>query len=185
MRYRDQYAVRSDQNFTYFMEQRVTRLAALAAFLDEFGVVASLDDAGLASVSAWFADNSFALVSSLRDKTSREAFYRMQTPWTEQLRGLNIIFDLGVFLGEALIRKQPRLHWKYLPSISDHGETLTTGYRIDGFRGGTKVRLYEPGTFVLHSCLNDLNNIHSYSPRPRALRHHEVLVGQVRDYSTR
>lgn len=185
MRYRDQYAVRSDENFRYFMDQRATRLAALKALLDRFGVSASLDDVGLASVSAWFADHSFALVGSVEDHAIVEAFYRMQTPWTEQLRSLNFIFDLGVFLGESLIKKQPRLHWKYLPGISDDGESFSTGYVIEGFRGNTKVHWYRPGEFILDCCIYNLRDLRSYSPRPSALRNRDVLVGQVRAYSTR
>lgn len=132
MRYRDQYAARSDHNFLYFMEQRARRLAGLQEFLDKFGVSATLDDTGLAKMSAWVADNSFALVSNLRDKTVRQAFYRMQTPWIEGRHGLKVVFDLGIFLGESLIKKQPRLHWKYVPGISDHGESFTTGYKNRG-----------------------------------------------------
>jgi hypothetical protein len=185
MRYRDQYAARSDQNFIYFMEQRATRLAALQGFLDKFEISASLDDAGLANVSAWFADNSFALVSSLRNEAVRQAFYLMQIPWTEDLRGLNVIFDLGIFLGESLIRKQSRLHWKYIPGISDHGESYCTGYQIAGFRQKGKGGWLEPTSFILQCCVNDLHDIYSYQPRPSALRNYDILVGNVRDYSTR
>ena len=149
MRYRDQYAARSDENFIYFMEQRATRVAALQGFLDKFDVSANLDDTGLANVSAWFADNSFALVSSLRDEALCQVYFRLQIPWIEELRGLNVIFDLGIFLGESLIRKQPRLHWKYLPGISDHGECLCTGYQIAGFRQKGKGGWLEPASFVL------------------------------------
>lgn len=57
--------------------------------------------------------------------------------------------------------------------------------KIEGFLGKTKVRWYEPSSFILRSCMNDLNNIYSYSPQPKAFRNYEILVGQVRDYSTR
>jgi hypothetical protein len=183
-RYSQEYAAQSEQNFLYFMEQRATRIAALEAFLGNFGVSASLDDAGLASVSAWFSDNDYAL-ANLRDQTVVQAFYQMQTPWTEGLRGLNVIFDLGIFLGESLIQKQPRLHWKYVPRISDHGESFSTGYKIEGFRRKGKVNWLEPGQFILTRCHADLNDLYSYSPRPRALRNYDIFVDMVRDYSTR
>jgi hypothetical protein len=183
-RYSDDYSTRSKQNFAYFIEQRAARLGALKTFLAGFGVSADLDDAGLASVSAWLADNSFAL-ADVRKPDVRGPFYQMRIPWTGDLRGLNVIFDLGVFLGELLIQKQRRLHWKYIPVLSDDGYASSTGYNIDGFRGNTKVKWLDPGTFILTRCFADLNDLHSYSPRPRALRNYNILVGVVRDYATR
>jgi hypothetical protein len=167
------------------MEQRATRLAALQMFLSKFGVSASLDDAGLASVSTWFPDHDYALVGTLRDPAVRQAFYQVQTPWTDEILGLNVIFDLGVFLGESLIKEQSRLHWKYIPGSSDHGESFGTGYHIEGFRRKTKGDWLDPGEFILSRCILDLNDLYSYSPRPRALRNYDIFVGVIRDYSTR
>lgn len=185
LKYTHEFVARSDQNFLYFMEQRATRLAALRAFLGTFGVDASLDDAGLASVSAWFPDNGYALVSGLRDHAVIQRFYQMQTPWTEGLRGLNVIFDLGIFLGESLIQKQPRLHWEYITRPSDNEESFGTGYQIEGFRRKGKGDFLDPAEFILVRCVVDLNDIHSYSPRPSALRNRDVFVGLVRSYATR
>jgi hypothetical protein len=179
-----EFVARSDQNFVYFMEQRATRLAALHAFLGRLGVSASLDDAGLASVSAWLADNGYALANP-RDPAVVQAFYQMQTPWTERLRGLNVIFDLGIFLGESLIRKQPRLHWKSSTGSSDHGESVTTGYNIEGFRRKGKGNHLDPAGSIFGFCWNDLNNLHFYSPLPNTPGNYNVLVGVVRDFSTR
>jgi hypothetical protein len=183
-RYSHEYAARSQQNFLYFMDQRATRLVALQAFLGRFGVSASLDDAGLASVSAWFPDNDFAL-ANFRDESVVQAFYQLQTPWIEELRSLNVIFDLGIFLGESLIQTQPRLYWKYIPGVSDHGESVSTGYKIEGFRRKGKGNWLDPGQLILTRCKVDLNNLYSYAPRPRALRNYDIFVGVVRDYSTR
>ena len=58
-----EFVARADQNFLSFMEQRDTRLASLQAFLSKFGVYATLDDAGLANVSAWLPDNAYALAN--------------------------------------------------------------------------------------------------------------------------
>lgn len=183
LNYIHEFIARSDQNFLYFMDQRPTRLAALRAFLGTFGASTSLDDDGLTSVSTWFADNGYALVSSLQDPAVVQRFYQMQTPWTDALRGFNAIFDLGVYLGECLIQKQPRLHWKYAPGSSDHGESFGTGYQIEGFRRKAKGNWLDPGQYIVRSCMNDLNSL--YSPRPTALKNHDILVGVVRSYSMR
>jgi hypothetical protein len=183
-RYSHEYAARSEQNFGYFMEQRSARLLALQAFLDRFGVSASLDDAGLKSVSAWLPDNAYAL-ANLRDAAVRQAFYQMQTPWTGVLRGLNVIFDLSIFFGESLIQKQPRLHWKHIPGVSDNGESFGTGYQIEGFQRKGKGNWLDPGQYLLGCFWNDLNDLYSYSPTPHAFRNYDLLVGLVRAYSTR
>ena len=177
--YVHQYVARSDQNFLFFMEQRATRLAKLQTFLGKFGVSASLDDTGLASVSAWFPDNSGAL-ANLRDLRVHQAFYQMQTPWIEGHRGLNVIFDLGVYFGESLIKKQPRLHWKYTNGPSDGGESFGTGYVIEGFHRKGKGRRLDPGQRILGCCHNDLT-FYSLS----SSKNYDVLVGMVRDHSTR
>jgi hypothetical protein len=182
--YIHEFVARSDQNVLYFMEQRAARLAALQAFLGKFGVSASLDDAGLASVSAWFPDNGYAL-ANLKGEAVRQTFYQMQTPWDRELRGLNVIFDLGVFLGETLIQKQPRLHWKFTPGSSDQGESFGTGYRVEGFRRKAKGNWMDPGQYIVRCSMNELNDLHSYSPRPSVFRNYDLLVGVVRDYSTR
>jgi len=147
-------------------------------------VSASLDDAGIASVSAWLPDNGYAL-ANFRDKAVVDTFYEMRTRWTEAVRGLNVIFDLGVFLGESLDRKQPRLHWKYILGSSDHGESRLTGYGIEGFRRKPKGYWLDPPQRILGLCWSDLNKLCWYCPRTREIRNYDVLVGVVRDFSTR
>ena len=131
-RYIHEYIARSEENFLFFMEQRLARLSALQAFLGRLDVSASLDDAGLASVSTWFPDNGYAL-ADFRDQTVCQAFYQMKAPWIKELRGLNVLFDLGIFFGEVLIRRQSYLHWKFVHGSSDNGQSNGTGYTIQGF----------------------------------------------------
>jgi hypothetical protein len=183
-RYRLEYAEHMKVNFAYFMAQRATRIAALQSFLSKLGVNASFDDAGLTRVSAWFPDNAFAL-ADLREWAVSQSYYQMQTPWTEGLLGLNIIFDLGVFVGDLLIQKQPRLHWVDVPRVSDTGECSATPYKIEGFRRQAKRKWLGPADYILGLCWNDLNDLHSYAPLPKARRNYDVLVGVVRAYSTR
>ena len=182
VRYAREYVARSEQNFEYFMGQRTARLTALQTFLQEFGVHASLDDIGLANVSVWCPDNDFALVNDLQNPDVRQTFYQMKIPWTEELRGLNVIFDLGIFLGEMLIKRQPRLHWKYKHGSSDDGESAGTGHHIDGFRARAWM---DPGQFIVQNCRNNLNQIYSYSRETATYRNYEALIGVVRDYSER
>ncbi len=49
----------------------------------------------------------------------------------------------------------------------------------------SKVRWFDSAGFILRCCMNDLNNVSSYRPTPKALKNYGILVGMVRDYSTR
>jgi hypothetical protein len=89
------------------------------------------------------------------------------------LRGLNVVFDLGVFLGECVIARNPKLHWKYLG--------IGIGYWITGFRS-IRDDLDAPG-YMYNYCANDQAMVRW----PNYDRNFYVndLVGIVRDRSTR
>jgi len=177
-----EFMARAEENFQFFLEQRPARLAALYAFLDKFGVKVGLDDTGLSAVSAWLPGNGCALIGDPRSEAVVQAFYQMQTPWTQSLRGFNVVFDLGVFLGEALIARQPRLHWKLLLGLSEKGESATTGYALEGFlmkRNGNHI---DPPERVFGECWNEVNTLRFRQPR---FLDSNLLVGIVRDFSKR
>jgi hypothetical protein len=96
-----EFIQRGRENLSYLLEQRSTRLAALRDFLAKFGVQAGLDDAGLAAVSGWCPENCGALIAEFRDTATLRMLFQMQTPWTNQWRGFNVVFDLGFYLGES------------------------------------------------------------------------------------
>ena len=52
-----EFAARGRENFAYFIDQRLARIAALQTLLAKFSVHAGIDDFGLAAVSAWCPGN--------------------------------------------------------------------------------------------------------------------------------
>ena len=99
---------------TYFLDNRNRRIDALAGFLKKFDVALSLNDEGVSSVSAWLQIYVDLLVDGLSDQENDEiwcAYHWFQAPWTGPLAGLNPIFDLGVYMGECVLRRNPRLKW--------------------------------------------------------------------------
>jgi hypothetical protein len=160
---------------------RHERLAALRAFLSKFDVEVCTDDTGLGAVSAWCPGNCGALIANMRDHATRQAFFQL-APWTGESRGLNVVFDLGVFLGECVIARNPKLHWKYRGGgSSDDGSANASGYYISGFRH-IRDNLDAPG-YIYNHCANDQARVR----RPTFDRNAFVtdLVGVVRDRSTR
>lgn len=178
-----EFAERGRENFSNLMEHRDARMTALRTFLAKFDVQMGFDDAGLAAVSAWCPGNCGALVASLREDATRQVFFSMRQPWTEQWRGLNVIFDLGLFLGECLIVRSPRLHWIYLPGTSDDGSSNLSGYAIDGFKKTGNGNWLDPMEFIYSVCGQD--EMHTRTGDTWRRVNPDLLIGKVRDFSTR
>ena len=177
----NRFLERGHENLSYFLAHRDARMTALSAFLAKFDVKMGFDDAGLAAVAAWCPGNAGSLGADLTSQKARQTFYQALRPWTEQWHGLNVIFDLGIFLGESLIARNPRLHWVYRWGTSDDGVSYHSGYDIGGFK---RVKdALDPMGFIYLRCevdeegLRTGKTILSASP--------DLLIGTVRDYSTR
>jgi hypothetical protein len=73
-----------------------------------------LNDEGVNAVSAWLPIYADLLVDRLWDQENDEiwrAYHWFQAPWTGPLAGLNPIFDFGVYMGECVLQRNPRLKW--------------------------------------------------------------------------
>jgi hypothetical protein len=168
-----EHVARGEENLYRFRQvHRHERLEALRAFLSKFDIEVYTDDAGLSAVSAWCPGNCGALVAYMRDDATRQAFFQL-APWTGELRGLNVVFDLGVFMGECVIARNPKLHWKYVG--------IGSGYFITGFRH-IGDNLDAPG-YMYNCCANDQAMVRW--PNFDRNLHVDDLVGIVRDRSTR
>jgi hypothetical protein len=181
-RYIREFVARGEENL-YCLRQahRSERLVALRTFLSKFDVEVDTDDAGLSAVSAWCPGNCGALVANMRDRATRNAFFQ-QAPWTGELRGLNVVFDLGVFLGECVIARNPKLYWKYHSGgSSNNGSANLSSYFIAGFRH-VRDNLDAPG-YMYNYCANDQAMVRW--PNFDRNLHVNSLVGIVHDRSTR
>jgi len=178
--YRD-FLAHGRENFTYFMEHRDARLAALGTFLEKFEVKMDVDDKGLDVVSAWCAENCGTLVADLRRDAVRQAFFQMSEPWTDWRRGFNVIFDIGVFLGECVITRNNRLNWQYRPGASYDGRTNYSGYGIVGFRNNRDW--LDPVQYMYDACVDAEDDLR-LGLVGRYLRA-DTLAGLVGDLSTR
>lgn len=172
---------RGHENFSHFLEYRAARMTALAAFLDKFDVKMGFDDAGLAAVSAWCPRHFGSLVANLRDDKTRQIFFQMLQPWTEQWRGFNVIFDLGIFLGESLIARSPHLRWVYQPGLSDDGASNLSGFGVDGFKNARNW--LDPMEFIYGECGADELGLRTGQTIDSVRA--DLLVGKVRDFSAR
>lgn len=129
----------------YFLGSFPVRLAALSALLASFDVSSSLDDAGLMAVSAWLPQWGDLLINDFRDETVRNAYRRLEVPWTGTLSGLNVIFDLAIYYGECLWTRRTKLEWMVArgPDSALHA--------IQGLPGG---KPFDPFNFMYLECQN-------------------------------
>jgi hypothetical protein len=99
-----------EENFAYFLEQKPRRLDSLNRLLAELDVSAMLDDAGVRRVSAWVHRYSGHLVG--KDIiSSSDAYHSFTPPWTDANRGLNAVWDLGIYIGEYVTSVHSSHKW--------------------------------------------------------------------------
>jgi hypothetical protein len=101
------------ENYDYFMSVRLERVTHFRSWLrQKFGYKVSLDEKGMRTLSLW--GNKYAgLIDS--DATSLSCF-TYDPPWTGDNAGQNVVFDLGITLGEAILANCPNLRWQLTPT---------------------------------------------------------------------
>jgi len=176
-----EFAARGRDNFAYFMEHRAERLNALKGFLAGFGVSIDLQEPGLATVSTWLPGHCGALVPNLGRDETMQIFFRYLKPWEDNLRGLNVIFDLGIFFGECVLARNPRVHWINWPGASDNGEAAASALHLTGFK--SRRDGLDPMGRMLYLCEDDAKDFRDKTQGERVSA--ERLLATVRDYSTR
>lgn len=116
------------ENSDYFMRVRLDRLAFFRKWLRaNFGVVATLDGDGIRAMSRWVDDYGGGLIG---DETyTMTIFAEYQPRWEGVYAGYNVMIDIGIFLGEYLISKRPRLHWDiYRGHVEEPATFRSVGY---------------------------------------------------------
>jgi hypothetical protein len=102
---------RVEDNFAYFMGVRLDRLAFFRSWLrTNLRIEVDLDGDGLRKVSRWVDDYGGGLIPD--EPNSQTIFANYRPRWENEHAGYNVIIDIGIFLGEYLIAKRPRLFWE-------------------------------------------------------------------------
>jgi hypothetical protein len=100
------------ENFDYFMSVRAGRLAYFTDWMRKnFAVKATLDGDGITAVSDW-ADNYAGGLIREDGRLPMEVWATYSPIWEGAYAGFNVMTDIGIFLGEYLIAKRPRLGWE-------------------------------------------------------------------------
>ena len=104
------------ENFDYFMRVRLDRLAYFRTWIDQrFGFKISLDESGVRELSHWGNEYAGFLLLKGPDGHPTSSYFDYDPPWTGENVGLNVLFDMGIALGEAIIANCPKIHWDIDP----------------------------------------------------------------------
>ncbi len=106
------------ENFTYFDSARQYRLEFFQDWLRRyFDLNASFDAVGAHTVSQWADRYGEGL---LGDNDHNEFFFpHYSRSWTQENSGYNVIFDLGIFIGEFVIAKRSQCRWALMQETPD------------------------------------------------------------------
>jgi hypothetical protein len=123
-------ASKAKENFDYFLQQRLPRLQYFRDFMQKVGVDANTSDNGLTAVSDWFARYGGLLLHfQPRDTSTLRAFMNYVPPWMGEHIGINVVWDLGTYIGECVIARRPRAHWDLNTGNPDPVSLEALGYQ--------------------------------------------------------
>jgi hypothetical protein len=107
---------KATENFDYFMRVRLQRLAYFGDWLRRnFGVTITLDEKGVRALGRWGNRYAGLLLDEGPGGNPTDSYFTYDPPWTGENAGYNVIFDMGITLGEAMIASCPKLRWDVDP----------------------------------------------------------------------
>jgi hypothetical protein len=95
------------ENFEYFLAERAKRLDIVKRFLEPFGISLDFTDRARRAVDRWLASYGALLFVS----ETGASFWTHRPQWAGPRSGLNVIFDLAIYIGEFAIVESPWLSW--------------------------------------------------------------------------
>jgi hypothetical protein len=107
---------KADENFEYFMRVREERVAYFKNWLRrDFYVAITADENGVRELNRW--GNRYAGLLLVTDGNGRvtRSYFTYDPPWVGEGAGHNVLFDMGITLGEFMIANCPKLHWDVDP----------------------------------------------------------------------
>jgi hypothetical protein len=104
----------AQENFDYFMQVRTERCAHFQDWLKrKFGVEIRADLEGVSALNDWFVRYGGLLVPT---REIGNSYFSYDPPWTGAGLRCNVLFDVGIAMGEFLIANCPNLHWEMGPT---------------------------------------------------------------------
>ena len=164
------------ENFDYFMRVRQGRVAYFQKWLRRyFWTDIWADDKGVRALNRWA--RRYSGLVFLGDLERRNSYYTYDPPWTGAGAGCNVVFDIGIALGEFIMVNCPKLRWDMDPISAVLPKTARERKRflrirfpaapIDGLRPSHLGQ--NPTLRFIYACLagsedHDYLGPHQYAP---------------------
>ncbi|MBN3792228.1 hypothetical protein [Burkholderia sp. Ac-20353] len=104
------------ENFDYFMSVRVQRVAHFQRWLHcYFRVNLTPNRQGVRRLNQWANKYAGLLLPIGSDGHPTDTYFDYQPSWTGDCAGCNVVFDMGIAMGESIIAQCPNLHWDVDP----------------------------------------------------------------------
>ena len=104
------------ENFDYFMRVRQQRLAYFQDWLRRnLCVTLAPNKVGVKALNRWGNKYAGLLLTAGPDGHPNNSYFTYDPPWTGENAGCNVLFDMGIALGEFIIVNCPKLHWALDP----------------------------------------------------------------------
>lgn len=101
-------------NYEYFLAQKKLRRECLAKYLALFSIVLRLDRDGIAELDRWMFRYGGHLLPSNRRLNAEftiPALTDHEPAWIGPFHGLNVVNDIGIFVGDYIIARCPGVYW--------------------------------------------------------------------------
>jgi len=104
------------ENFDYFMRVREQRVAYFRDWLRQhFKVTVTFDEKGVRALSRWGNKYAGLLLAIGPDGHPTDSYFTYDPPWKGANAGHNVLFDMAITIGEAIIANCPKLRWDFDP----------------------------------------------------------------------
>jgi hypothetical protein len=110
--------------------------------MKKFGIDAATTDQGLIAVSAWFERYGGLLLHfQPYSAVTLHAFLGYDPPWTGEHFGINVVWDLAIYVGECVMARRPSAYW----DLNTGGPSLSSRESV-GFQRPHLAGLYWPSS---------------------------------------
>src|SRR4051812_32360629 len=104
------------ENFDYFMRVRMHRMAYFRDWLRRyFRVRLTPDTKGVKALNRWGNKYAGLLLEAKPNGNPTDTYFTYKPSWTGENAGCNVLFDMGITLGEFVIANCPRTRWDFDP----------------------------------------------------------------------
>jgi hypothetical protein len=173
------------ENFDYFMRVRQERVAYFQKWLRRyFCTRIQANDKGVRALNRWA--RRYAGLTFLGNWERRNSYYTYDPPWTGAGAGCNVVFDIGIALGEFIIVNCPKLRWDMDPisavlpkTARERQRFLGSGFQrpqLTGFDHPTWGKTPLSDSYMLASQVARITTIWGLINTPRIWRRSQLYL---------